>query len=295
MPHVSATLTLPVAVDTFPAVCKAFAREENLRLEASGEGRLVYKEPLSLKSALRNPVTLKVTYANAGPTTTRVVLDLDMFGWGPIQRKILERRRDALVHRLQQQAAVPSAPVATEAQPAPVTKEAARPERAALVPEQFVDTNHVFISYRRADSADVAGRLYDRLTRHFGAETVFKDVDSIPLGVDFRVHLSEVIAQCRVVLVLIGNQWMDARDAAGKRRLDQSGDFVRVEVEAALQRDIPVIPVYVKGAPEPDAAALPQTMQPLAYRNGLPLRSDPDFHRDVDRLVEALQAYLTAR
>jgi len=78
----------------------------------------------------------------------------------------------------------------------------------------------------------------------------------------------------------------------GRRRLDDPRDFVRIEVEAALQRDIPVIPLLVQGAVMPSEEKLPTSLQSLTYRNGIPIRADPDFHRDVDRLIQALDAYL---
>jgi hypothetical protein len=76
----------------------------------------------------------------------------------------------------------------------------------------------LFISYRRSDSEAYTGRVYDRLVQHFGREQVFKDVDAIPLGVDFRTHLKSVIANCHAVIAVIGRSWLDARDEAGARR-----------------------------------------------------------------------------
>lgn len=150
----------------------------------------------------------------------------------------------------------------------------------------------IFLSYRREDSADVAGRIYDRLTQVFEKAQVFKDVDSIPLGVDFRKHLQETVSSCDVVLVVMGDDWLTAATADGSRRIDNPKDFVRIEVETALQRDIPVIPVLVRGAGIPDERDLPGDLSALAYRNGIAVRSDPDFHRDMDRLVKSLEAYL---
>lgn len=146
----------------------------------------------------------------------------------------------------------------------------------------------IFISYRRDDTADASGRLYDRLVGQFGKDSVFKDVDTIPLGMDFRQVLSEKVAQCDAMLVMIGRQWLSAVDEHGLRRLDSSVDFVRIEVEAALTRNIPVIPVLVQGAIVPSAQNLPATLAPLSFRQGIALRSDPYFHHDVDLLVTRL-------
>lgn len=149
----------------------------------------------------------------------------------------------------------------------------------------------VFLSYRRDDSADVTGRIYDRLVQRFGKAQVFKDVDSIPLGVDFREHLGDVVGRCSVVLVVIGDRWLSA-GAPGARRLDDAADFVRIEIESALERRIPVVPLLVRGAMIPGDTDLPPTLRPLAYRNGIAVRPDPDFHRDMDRLITGLESHL---
>lgn len=151
----------------------------------------------------------------------------------------------------------------------------------------------IFVCYRRDDSADVTGRIYDRLIERFGPDQVFKDVDSIPIGVDFRTHLAERIGACDVVLAIIGKRWLSA-DAEGRRRLDDEKDFVRLELEAALERDIPVVPVLVGNAEVPGAQDLPTTLAPLAYRQSQAIRGDPDFHRDADRLLTGLERLAAA-
>lgn len=150
----------------------------------------------------------------------------------------------------------------------------------------------IFISYRREDSANVSGRIYDRLAAHFGDAAVFKDVDDIPFGVDFKNHLNGVVAECAIELVVIGPNWLTVTDEDGERRLDDPADFVRIEIEAALDRDIPVVPLLVSGASMPKDHQLPPGMQKLAYRNGTPVRPDPDFHHDMDRLIAGLEPHL---
>lgn len=150
----------------------------------------------------------------------------------------------------------------------------------------------LFISYRRDDSADVTGRIYDRLISRFDRDSIFKDVDSIPLGVDFSTHLSNAVGRCQVVLAVIGRQWLTTVDKAGKRRLDDPTDPVRLELEAALQRDIHVIPLLVQGVSMPQPKDLPSVLQKLSFRNGIPVRPDPDFHKDMDRLIENLTRLL---
>jgi formylglycine-generating enzyme required for sulfatase activity len=148
---------------------------------------------------------------------------------------------------------------------------------------------NVFVSYRRDDSHHAAGRLYDRLVAHFGSEQVFKDVDSIPLGLDFREVLTERVAGCDVFIAVIGDAWLSIAGKSGTRRLDDPSDFVRIEIEAALNRQIPVIPVLVGDSPVPRAEELPDCMRGLSFRNGLPVRPDPDFHKDVDRLIRGIE------
>src|SRR5262245_54500109 len=115
-----------------------------------------------------------------------------------------------------------------------------------------------FISYRREDAAGYAGRLRESLERRLGAARVFRDVDTIQPGQDFVKAIEARLADCKVMLVIIGREWLDARNAAGARRLDDPFDFVRLEVAAGLARvDVLVVPVLVEEAPMPTAAQLP--------------------------------------
>lgn len=147
----------------------------------------------------------------------------------------------------------------------------------------------IFISYRRCDSIDIVGRIYDRLVAHFGANSVFKDVDSIPFGVNFRQHLEREVSHCPVLLAVIGPEWLTMADKQGHRRLDDPADWVRVEIEAALKRDSLVIPVLVGGASIPNDTDLPDSLRGLVYRQTALVRHDPDFHRDLDRLIQRLE------
>ncbi|MFN8003725.1 MAG: TIR domain-containing protein [Acidobacteriota bacterium] len=155
-------------------------------------------------------------------------------------------------------------------------------------------TKSIFISYRRQDSNDVTGRIYDRLIAKFGKQAVFKDVDSIPLGVDFREVLSQSVGQCAVLLAVIGKQWLTVEADGGQRRLEDSADFVRIEIEAALQRNIPVIPLLVQQAAMPREDLLPESLKKLAYRNAIHIRPDPDFHPDMDRLIKGIELHLNS-
>jgi len=150
----------------------------------------------------------------------------------------------------------------------------------------------IFISYRRQDSADITGRIYDRLIERCGTSAVFKDVDAIPLGVDFRKYLQDSVSKCNILLAVVGKNWLEARSENGKRSLEDPRDYLRIEIETALQRDIPVIPVLVQGASMPHEEELPSALQALAYRNAIAVRPDPDFRGDMDRLISGIQAHL---
>ena len=94
----------------------------------------------------------------------------------------------------------------------------------------------IFINYRRDDSAGYAGRIHDTLASSFGTDSVFIDIDDIKPGIDYVSTIEEKIADCDVMLALIGKRWLDSQDASGRRRLDDPADFVRVEIERALAR-----------------------------------------------------------
>ena len=122
----------------------------------------------------------------------------------------------------------------------------------------------VFICYRRDDTAGYAGRIYDTLRTAFGRASLFMDVDNIAPGVDFVEDLGRAVARCDVLLAIIGPHWLAPAGAAGKPRLDDANDFVRVEIESALRRGILVIPILVQGATMPAPDDLPPSLRPWA-------------------------------
>ncbi|HEV2186681.1 MAG TPA: toll/interleukin-1 receptor domain-containing protein, partial [Stellaceae bacterium] len=113
----------------------------------------------------------------------------------------------------------------------------------------------ITISYRRDDSDVITGRIFDRLSAHYGRETVFRDIDSIPLGVDFRKHVNSVIDDTDIMVAVVGPKWIGPRP--GQSRLDNAADPVRVEIDAALRKKVPLIPVLVLRAQMPRADQLP--------------------------------------
>src|SRR4029453_10512751 len=145
----------------------------------------------------------------------------------------------------------------------------------------------IAISYRREDSLPAAGRLYDRLEQRFGKENVFMDFDSIQPGVDFRDQIKNTIERSKVLIAVIGPNWLGQKNDT-TRRIDDSGDFVRLEVAPALQRGIPVIPVLVNDTRMPKPETLPIDIQALAFRQALPLDSGQDFRQHAERLMKSV-------
>ena len=145
----------------------------------------------------------------------------------------------------------------------------------------------IFISYRREDSEGQARALSIALAKYVGEDSVFMDVDSIALGRDFRQALHERLETCDVLLALIGPGWLDAKDPAGNRRLEDPGDYLRQEIAIALVRKITVTPVLVHGATMPTSERLPEDLKELAFRNGFEL-SHNRWHSDVRELAHRL-------
>src|SRR5688572_20152114 len=141
----------------------------------------------------------------------------------------------------------------------------------------------IILSYRREDSAGVTGRIFDRLIQEFGTDRVFMDIDSMPAGVDFHDHLQEILADCGALLVVIGKSWRSQRKGQPARIMDPD-DWVRIEVETAPERGIPVVPLLIDGAPLPVRAQLPERLRPLLRRNALPVDSGRASHSQPPRL-----------
>ena len=162
--------------------------------------------------------------------------------------------------------------------------------RTAIIFQQALDQGSparerrapsLFISYRRADSAEITGFIAEGLTAEFGEGSIFMDVDFIPVGVNYRAFIVSTLARCKACLVVIGQDWADMRNGVGKRRIDEADDLVRVEVETALRIGVPVAPIFVRGARVPDPEELPAALSELSVRNGVAIRPHPDFDTDV--------------
>jgi TIR domain len=119
------------------------------------------------------------------------------------------------------------------------------------------------------------------------------DVNAIQPGRDFRKAIDDSIRECSVLLAIVGREWLESKDALGRRRLDDETDFVRLEIASALGRDIPVVPVLVRGAKMPRAEQLPADLQELAYRNAVEL-THARWKSDVKVLIQALRPHMEA-
>lgn len=153
----------------------------------------------------------------------------------------------------------------------------------------------IFISYRHEDSPYISATIYEKLGQRFGPDNIFFDIDSIPLGIDFRKYITDNVGKCDLLLVVIGDKWMDSVNNQGTRRLDDPLDFVRLEIEAAFERNIPVIPILVENAKIPPANKLPLSIQELSFRNAAELRSGRDLSEHLRRLVNDVESIVNKK
>ena len=149
----------------------------------------------------------------------------------------------------------------------------------------------ITISYRRDDSMDITGRIFDRLSSRYGRDAVFRDIDSIPPGRDFREHIALNLGDSDLLMVVVGPHWMGG-DRHGKPRIHSDTDYVRTEVEIALSRRIPVIPLLVSDADMPEPGDLPENIRDFAYRNAVPIDSGRDFDHHMTGLIRATDQIL---
>ena len=150
----------------------------------------------------------------------------------------------------------------------------------------------IFLCYRRADSAEVVDRIYERLEIAYPGR-IFRDVNQMQGGLDFRDQIALQLRECQVALVVIGPIWATATGADGRNRLASEDDQVRIEVESVLAREaLRVFPLLVRGATLPEPDAVPQSMRSLLRRHGYPIRRDPDFKSDIEQLITALDVSL---
>ena len=152
----------------------------------------------------------------------------------------------------------------------------------------------ILISYRRSDTAGIAGRIFDRLVARFGHDSIFMDVDHIPFGIDFRDHIRETLLAGDMLLAIVGSRWLGPREGERARMHDEN-DPVRVEIETALQNGVTLIPVLVDGAPMPAPDELPRALERFSFLNAAPVDTGRDFHQHMDRLIRTIERILEAK
>ncbi|MEM6627117.1 MAG: toll/interleukin-1 receptor domain-containing protein, partial [Pseudomonadota bacterium] len=155
----------------------------------------------------------------------------------------------------------------------------------------------IFISYRRNDSGYVVDALHRALSSHVDdpKRDIFLDVDNIPFGVNFVEHLNRKVGECEVLLAVIGKDWLNASDpVSGERLISRQEDFVRVEIAAALERGVPVIPVLLDGAQVPNPSELPESIRSLSHHNGVRLTRE-NFKADIEKLVRGSPVALSQK
>lgn len=146
----------------------------------------------------------------------------------------------------------------------------------------------VFVNYRRGDTRHVAGRLRDLIVTRFGEDSVFVDVESIEPGLDYVTAIDTAVGSCQVMLVLIGDRWLEASNDRGLRRIDDPNDRLRLEIEAGLRHQTRVIPVLVDSASMPKSKDLPTPLAALARHQATRLRHE-SFRNDADHLLEVVE------
>ncbi len=163
------------------------------------------------------------------------------------------------------------------------TETAARFLSASIEWLKNTSVRPLFLCYRRDDTGDAVGRLYERLVMYFGVANVFRDVQSIPAGYDFVAYIDTMMARSKLCIPVIGPRWMEeAEDGGGT-------DYALHEIATAFAKNVRVLPLLVGDAEMPTARELPAAVQPLARVQAFRLRGDPHFHDDVTALLEAIE------
>jgi hypothetical protein len=149
----------------------------------------------------------------------------------------------------------------------------------------------ITISYRRADTNIIVGRIRDSLAAHYGDDSIFVDIDNVPFGKDFRTYISDQVAHSDILIVVVGRRWLGMAKG-GQARIHEETDFVRLEVETALQAKVPVIPVLIGTARMPKPDQLPRSLREFPFINAAPVDTGRDFHQHIERLIRDIDQRL---
>ena len=194
---------------------------------------------------------------------------------------------DRAITERQEQARQEAERAAVGAQHQAVQKPGARATRESRIQAPQLRRPKIFLCYRREDTQGFARGIYESLAGKYGHEQVFRDIDSTPAGVRFSTWIESRVGRCTVMVVLIGDVWLSAKDHTGQRRLDSPKDWVRLEIETALRRDIPIIPVLVQGAPMPSEDELPPSISDLTGFQSAEI-TDSRWGFDMGLLIQAI-------
>ena len=143
----------------------------------------------------------------------------------------------------------------------------------------------IFISYRHADKKTFVLSVHRILKDVFGKDNIFLDAFAIRAGFDFRDEIKRGVENVDVMLVMVGSEWQKLLDA----KKDQEADYVRIEIQSALELDKIVIPVTMNNAPMPLKGDLPDSIKEFVYREKVDIDENKDFEHDVDVLIEAIK------
>ncbi len=164
--------------------------------------------------------------------------------------------------------------------------------RAGAKYGQGAQDSNVFVSYRREESAHVAGRIYDHLERELGEGKIFFDVEGIPLGGDFREHIRRAILKSEALILVIGQKWAQAFRGTSSWlpfAVARSIDYVKIEIELALDHSVRILPLLVDNATMPSEKALPPKISQICYFQAAPIRAGLDFRTDMARVLNAVR------
>jgi hypothetical protein len=151
---------------------------------------------------------------------------------------------------------------------------------------------NIVISYRREDTKWIVGRIFDRLEQHYGHGNIFMDIDRIPLATDYRDHIRNTLQRSDIVLAVIGPQWLAVEKETGQPRIADETDWVRIEIEAALGKKIPVIPVLIDRSRLPKTSELAESVREFAFRQAADIDTGVDFRSHMERLIRSTDQLL---
>ncbi len=114
------------------------------------------------------------------------------------------------------------------------------------------------------------------------------DIETLVSGREFEKEIKKAVSECRVLIAMIGEQWLDIKDEEDKRRLDNKKDFVRLEIETALEQGKTVIPIFLGTAELPKEEKLPGNLKKLLGKQIAKLRPE-QFRYDMALLIDALE------